>query len=155
MLVGRVCEFLSQKISPMRFQNERGGIHITVFITCAIPLFCLSGGASYLLFGQHYYCNNINSTYENVWKPEIALSDRYSVQLKIQFPISYQFLNNLAIKNGSTVIATVSGARNICRMRHVLLKCQIGLIQNCTYGKGISYNESLALEKILDSIIIC
>jgi len=133
---------------------EGKNIQITIFITCVIPLFCLTGGVSYVLFAKHTpNCLNItNNVDRNAWRPEIRISDRYSLELEVSFPISHLFVTNLFVKDGNNTVSHVSGAVNICRLQTTILRC---LVRKDCHEGSMERNETIVMANVLKRTIVC
>lgn len=157
MLIGRVFELLSY-LRANNFQGSRPDVNIKIFIlSCTVPLFFVSSCATYFLMNnlqtEHH---NLTISHKNSWKPIINISENLTVEFNIQFPISYQFLTEVKIKNSENrTISRVTGASNICRMGYTLNRCLIGLKDDCPFSHKLSREESHTLNEILYSFVLC
>lgn len=170
MLFGRLLEFVS-RMMPFLVSNYQPGsnrsgsqssqsrkpIRVTLILTCAVPLFCLSGGVSYLLGMQKTECYRYKIT-DDHWKPVMNISDRLVARFNVSFPISHQSLVGLEVKDASTMktLTSVSGGVNICRMLYTINHCLSGFKRGCFDNQtNLNRNETHQLAKFLHSTVIC
>ena len=69
----------------------------------------------------------------------------------VQFPIPYEFLTRVTLKDDEHVFSTVSGGFNICRIVNTMKQCTT----DCPYTPDFPVNASVILSNMISAIVYC